>query len=54
MFGSGNGLATGWWQAITWTNDDKIFVYMVSPGLNDGLVMANDGLVMANDGLVMA
>ena len=26
MFGSGIGLATDWWQAITWTNDDKIFV----------------------------
>ena len=24
MFGSGNGLATDWWQAITWTDDDKI------------------------------
>ena len=26
MFGAGNGLATDWWQAITWTDDDKIFV----------------------------
>ena len=26
MFGSGIGLATDWWQAITLTNDDKIFV----------------------------
>ena len=28
MFGSGIGLqlTTDWWQAITWTNDDKIFV----------------------------
>ena len=24
MFGWGNGLATDWWQAITWTDDDKI------------------------------
>ena len=29
MLGSGNGLrrlAPDWWQAITWTDDDKIFV----------------------------
>ena len=26
MFGSGNGLAIDWWQAITWTDNDKIFV----------------------------
>ena len=26
IFGSGNGLARDWWQAITWTTNDQIFV----------------------------
>ena len=46
MFGSGNGLATDWWQAFTWTYDDKIFVaILVSPGLNE---LTHHGLVMPN------
>ena len=46
MFGSGNSLATDWWQAITWTDDDKIFFhYKVSPGLSE---LNQHGLVMPN------
>ena len=45
MFGSGNGLATDWWQAITWTNADYFCRYMMSPGLNE---LNHHGLVMLN------